>query len=114
MRGVVNRRVVQEQQVLVGPSATDVEAAVAFSCGLNAREELDRLEHVYFAHQGRQPLNRGNGHFGLAEVGALGVLPGSANHFCRIHGDGLRGQGHIPVFVLVAGEGLGGGLVADE
>ena len=53
MRGVVNRSVVEGDEVLVWRAATHAEARGAFRCGLYARQQLYRLDDVDFTHQSR-------------------------------------------------------------
>ena len=99
MAGVVDGRVVQQQQVLVGATSTHVKPAVSLACRLDAREHLDGFQHIDLAHEGGQPLDGRHGHFRFAQVRAFGVLSGGADHLGGIDGHRLRLQFHIPLRV---------------
>ena len=102
MARIVNGRVVEEQQVLVRPSASNVETTVALTSGLNARQHLDGLEHIDFPHKRGQSLNGCHGHFCFPQVGAQGVLPIGTHHFDCIDFDRLSLQFNVPFRVPVA------------
>ena len=73
MACVVNRRIVQKKEVLVGASTANVKPAVALARGLDARQHLDGFQHIDLTHQCGKPLDGGHGDFSLAQVCALGV-----------------------------------------
>src|ERR1700754_1056816 len=65
MRGIIDRCFIQQDQVLIGPAATDIKAAVPIPGKLDPRQQLYRLKHISFPKQhgnisdltGRQLLN---------------------------------------------------------
>ena len=62
----VQRHAIEEHEVLVRGATANVEAARAFAPALDARQQLERLEQVDFAADGREGFDLVNGdlHFG--------------------------------------------------
>ena len=114
MARVVDGGVVQQHQVLIRSSASNVKPAVPFARALDAWKQLNGLQHVDFAHQGREALDGGDGHFSFAQVGALCVLACRANDSRRLHSDRLGRQFHVPLHVAGAVHIFHQGGIANE
>jgi len=53
---IINRTSIQEHQVLVGRATTYIEATGRFAYRLHTRQGLHHLQHIHFAHSGRNVL----------------------------------------------------------
>ena len=80
MRGVVHRRVVEENEVLVRTTATDVKSAVALPGAGDARQELQHFQYVHFTQQRRQGFDLLHFNGCPPHVGAGGVVGPFADH----------------------------------
>ena len=56
MSRIINRTSIQEHQVLVGRATTHIEATGRFAYRLHTRQGLHHLQHIHFAHSGRNVL----------------------------------------------------------
>ena len=53
MGGVINSRFIQEDQVLIGPTPTNIKAGIAFALGFYAGQQGDSFQNITFAQQHR-------------------------------------------------------------
>ena len=67
----VQRHAVEEHEVLVGRSASDVEATRAFASALDARQKLKGFEQVDFATDGRERFDLFDGDLHLGHLHLL-------------------------------------------
>ena len=65
---VVERHAVEQQQVLVRTAAADIEAGRTFRTGLHAGQQLQGLEDVHLAADGRNALDLGHRHLDGAHL----------------------------------------------
>ena len=112
--GVVDDGVIDKHQVLVRPPASDVEAGIALAGTLDARKELDHLEHIHLAEQGGEGLDGFHAHIGLAHVGAFRVGGTLGFDLRGGHRDDVGPQFDVEGLVLVEGQRPGLGDVSDE
>ena len=96
MRGIVDRRAVQQDERLIRAAAANVEAAGEIGGGLDAGQELERAKDVGLQHGG-QILNLGSGDLGDAEVGFGLALAGDRElaygHVLRLQREAQRARG---------------------
>ncbi len=102
MAGVVNRRIVEQDEILIRSPAANVKTTVAFTCRLNPGQHLNGFQDIDFTHQCWEALDGGHGHFGFAQVCAFRILTSASNNLSRTYGDGLRRHGHIPFNVGIS------------
>ena len=114
MGGVVDDGVIDEHQVLVGAPASDIEAGIALAGTLDARKELDHLEHIHLAEQGGEGLDRLHAHVGLSHIGAFRVGGTLGLDLRSGHRNDVGPQFDVEGLVLVEGQRPGLGDVSDE
>ena len=113
MRGVVHRRVVEENEVLVRASTADVKSAVALTGAGDARQELQHFQYVHFTQQRRQRFDLLYLNGCPPHVGAGGVVRPFADHRGLFKSDDSRFEPDV-VHGLPGGELNLLGLEADE
>src|SRR5882757_640698 len=87
VRGIVDGGFIQQDQVLVGAPAPYKKTAVAVSGKLNAREQLDGLQDVFFPKEDGDILNLVGRQFLYPHQGFGDVVisfSGADHHFCQL------------------------------
>ena len=94
--GVVDRGVVEEDQVLVGAAAAHVEAAHALGPGLHAGQQLQGLEDVHLPHEDGSALDLPHRHLHHAHAALhLDRIEPLRLDLDGLHPQGLRLQGDV-------------------
>ena len=69
MLGIVDGNPIQQEQVLIRPAASDIQAGESFSPTLDAGEQLDCLQDIGFAKERRCALDSRDGNLDGAHLG---------------------------------------------
>ena len=129
MAYAVKRYTVEDDEILVGTAAAHIQARRTLAARLNPRHELEALQQVDFAADGRQPayLVHGNFHFGHLHL-VFDAVEGFSSDDGLIYGNpctqfkiqfqvvaqldlvGLRGVSDVGHGKLVGAGGQGNGV----